>query len=248
MDLFVLLVCLITLGICAYTFHKVRLLHIASYKIENFDTLIVDKIFSQLQAYDGLMRRLQFLKPLPPLRQWAASPDFLLSVAEHTLKVTPLTIVECSSGSSTVVLARCCELNGCGHVFSLEHDPVYAAKTRDHLSSQGLQDFATVIDAPLVPSDACNGQLWYSIEGICELDLPIDLLVIDGPPWNTARLARYPALPVLWDRLAVGCSIFLDDADRVDEVEAVKRWGSQYRNLQTKTTIAEKGCALLEKV
>jgi hypothetical protein len=121
MEWFLLMVFGATLVICVYTFHKVRKIHLASYAIHEAATQTQKEtlaLFAQVQAYDGLMRLLQFRAPLPPLRGWAASPDFLLVIAQHALKHKPKVIVECSSGSSTLVLARCCELNGGGHVYS----------------------------------------------------------------------------------------------------------------------------------
>ena len=44
----------------------------------------------------------------------------------------------------------------------------------------------------------------------------IDLLLVDGPPAYAVGhgLARYPALPVLRDRLAPGATVVLDDVER----------------------------------
>jgi hypothetical protein len=55
---------------------------------------------------------------------------------------------------------------------------------------------------------------------------PIDLLLVDGPPAYAAghALARYPALPVLGDRLASGATVVLDDAERPGEQEVLRRW------------------------
>ena len=54
----------------------------------------------------------------------------------------------------------------------------------------------------------------------------IDLLLVDGPPAYAAghELARYPALPVLYDRLAPGATVVLDDVERAGEQEVLRRW------------------------
>jgi hypothetical protein len=54
----------------------------------------------------------------------------------------------------------------------------------------------------------------------------IELLVVDGPPAYAQGhgLARYPALPVLHDRLAPSATIILDDAERPGEREIIRRW------------------------
>ena len=247
MDWILLTVSGLTLLISAYTFHKVRRIHLATFEIREEVQKTrreTDVLYSQLAAYDELNRLLKFRWPLPPLRGWAASPDFLLEIAKDALQRRPETIVECSSGSTTLTLARCCELNGNGHVYSLEHDPEYAAETRSRLREQGLEPWATVIDAPLVAYKQLGGQFWYSLDGLV-IQKPIDLLVIDGPPWNTAPLARYPALPMFNQMLSPTVHIFLDDADREEETATLKRWKEESVKIEIKKISNEKGAACL---
>lgn len=204
-------------------------------------------LYTQLEALVNLRDIISPKEPLPPLRGWAASPDFLLELAKHTLKHKPETIVECSSGASTVVLARCCQLNGLGHVFSLEHDPTYATKTRDLIEGQGLRDWATVIVAPLSRYADHPDIPWYDIrelplgEGACAL------LVVDGPPGGDVKRARYPALPLLMPFLAKNCSVFLDDASRPDEQSIVAEWISKYPQFSVTNLACEKGCTKLTR-
>jgi hypothetical protein len=49
-----------------------------------------------------------------------------------------------------------------------------------------------------------------------------ELLLVDGPPQNTASLVRLSALPRLLHRLADSVTIILDDAAREAETEIVK--------------------------
>ena len=157
----------------------------------------------------------------------------------------PRVIVECGSGASTVVLARACERNGRGHVWSLEHLPDMAARTRAWLDEQGLERYATVIDAPLVPQGPDGPtRLWYAVEGLP--DLPIDMVVVDGPPGVTAgSLARYPAGPRLFPRLSEDGAVFVDDADRPDERAMVLRWQQEFPLLVPTTEPCEKGAVVL---
>ena len=60
----------------------------------------------------------------------------------------------------------------------------------------------------------------------------IDLLVVDGPPGLLRPQARYPALPVLRERLSPGASILLDDTHRADEREIVRRWLDEVEGLE----------------
>ncbi len=50
--------------------------------------------------------------------------------------------------------------------------------------------------------------------------------MVDGPPAYAAGhgLARYPALPVLYDWLAPDATLVLDDAERPGEQEVLRRW------------------------
>jgi hypothetical protein len=83
-----------------------------------------------------------------------------------------------------------------------------------------LDAFATVVDAPLVDA-------WYdpaALDGLPERG--VELLIVDGPP--AARGSRYPALPLLADRLAPGAAILLDDTDREGERKAVERWSDEF--------------------
>lgn len=200
-------------------------------------------LFNQWESYQYLRDRLNLRQGMPYTRDWSASPDFLKLIVEHCLEHKPETIMECSSGLTTVMLARCCELNEKGHVYSLENGAEYAAKTRGHLERYALQQ-ATVIDAPLQRHDV-NGVAynWYATGEIP--DKNIEMLVIDGPPGFIQKHSRYPALPLLFDKLADGCVIFMDDAARPDEKEIVQMWQAQFSGLQHEYIATERGCSVL---
>ena len=206
----------------------------------------LNNTYRQIQALQELNKLTQLTWALPPLRGWAASPDFLLLIAEHAKQKQPNVILECSSGASTVVLAQSVKLVGQGRVLSLEHDPVYAQKTRDELKKQGLQDYATVLNAPLKKYTLNEKQyLWYDFGTQIE-NLPIDMLVIDGPPGSLNPLARYPAGPLLLPMLTKNGSVFLDDSDRADEQEIVRLWLDQFTNLKLHQKECEKGAVKLQ--
>ena len=156
--------------------------------------------------------------------------------------------MECSSGTSTVILARCMQLNGSGKVFSLEHDPVFAGQTRANLARHGLEQWATVIDAPLVPfqPDQAEDRRWYCLESYPHA-LAIDMLVIDGPPSGINPLARYPAGQALFPQLAPGAAVFLDDAARPDEQATLRLWQREFPDLEFGVRYCEKGCATMRK-
>lgn len=209
---------------------------------------IADNVFGQIEALMALQTELKFEHALPPTRSWAASPDFLRNVMLHARGQRPSTVVECSSGVSTLVLAQCMKLNGCGHVYCLEHDPVYAEKTRNLLKLHGLDAYASILDAPLqdLRLEGWQGK-WYTHE-VLPQDMRIDLVVIDGPPWFSSPLARYPAIPVLKPRMAIGAAVFLDDADREEERQSVARWRQANPDLiELSVPPCEKGCVALQR-
>lgn len=58
-------------------------------------------------------------------------------------------IVECGSGTSTVLIAQCLKQLGSGRLISLEHEKEFAAVSRQSLKEAGLIDQATVLETPL---------------------------------------------------------------------------------------------------
>lgn len=237
----------VTIAILGALLHKIRRAHKLLIVIDSRTSDIrreLDNIFHQQQAYASLDRLLNLSRSLPPMRGWAGSPDMLLVVAEHIIESKPETIVECSSGVSTIVAARCCELNGRGHVYSLEHDAEYAKKTSEQLGRHNLQTWATVIHTPLTENE--NQELWYD-DRLLPVDLPpIDLVVIDGPPAGGVSTARGPAYSRLRRRLSSSAVIILDDADRPGEQQIVREWLNRDSSLSAHWIPCEKGLAFLK--
>lgn len=226
--------------------HKVRRIYLKQFEAQRLALLNADNVYSQVEALLALDKDLALKAGLPAMRGWAGSPDFLRHVHRIAAALQPENVVECSSGTSTVVLARTMQINGRGHVYSLEHDPHYAAKTRSELARHGLQQYATVIDAPLRTHRLAGKEWsWYETK---ELPTAIDLLVIDGPPMTTQSLARYPAVPLLNDRISKVGQVILDDAARPDETEAVARWRSELQFAAVDEFFAEKGIAVLKRI
>lgn len=244
--LLILALLLIVIAIQLMTLRKVRRIDLKVWSMSKQLPQDIEELFRQAEALQSLYWDLKPEQSLPPTRGWAGSPDFLREVARHALDARPQTVVECSSGVSTLVLARCLQKNGSGHIYSLEHSPEYAAATRQMLARQGLSEWSTVIDAPLVETTTDLGRHpWYDLSS-----LPVreaDLIVIDGPPMDTAPLARYPAGPKLVSLLSGRGKIFLDDANRPEEQAIVAKWLAANSELVVEFPHCEKGLAVLHK-
>jgi membrane protein implicated in regulation of membrane protease activity len=203
------------------------------------------RLYGQLEALAALRDTLDGKLALPSTRDWAASADLLRELVTVILARRPRVVVETGSGTSTVIIAACLQRLGGGHVWSLEHLPRFAGETRALLETRGLSDWATVVDAPLV--DVRLGDdtwSWYDLAGYPAGE-PIEVLFVDGPPGDTGPLARYPALPMLRDRLASGASILVDDGARPDEQAMVARWRAEVPGLEVRPLPLEKGGSLL---
>lgn len=244
----VLVVQLITLLVALYAARKAR--H-ADANIRHAHRLIGGvslTVTQQIEALDGLYHRLGLERgSLPPSRGWAASPDFLNVLYDHIRDHRPSVLVECGSGLTTIVAARCCQQLGKGRLLSLEHDAHYGELTRKHLRALGLDGFVEMCIAPLRSMDI-NGTSyqWYDLSRI---DLPrqIDLVVVDGPPMPiTGEQGRYPVGPVLIDRLAPNGAMLFDDANRPGERKLIERILEENPGMTRQNFSAEKGCALIK--
>ncbi|MHC4810730.1 MAG: class I SAM-dependent methyltransferase [Planctomycetota bacterium] len=197
-----------------------------------------------------LRRMLEPRAVLPASRRWAACPDLLAAVTDAIMDTRPTTVVECGAGLSTITSSLALE-KFCGpgaRMLTLEHDEAWAEESRRRIRRHGLEGVSRIVSAPLTSSDVGGRTLqWYDLT---DVDLPerIDLLVVDGPPRESSDLARYPAGPILNDRLVSGAIIILDDAARPEERTAVDRWirelGWERLPMVTDT---EKGIAILRK-
>lgn len=194
--------------------------------------------------YHKLCEQLGFNRGIPFTEKWSAGADFLQILVDHILEHQPARILECSSGLTTLFMARACQLIGHGSVTSLENGARFAQTTRVALEIYGLGFWAEVQDAPLVDTPlAGQSWQWYDLTGLQVEE--IDMLVIDGPPGFLQPMSRYPAIPRLADRFAPEAVIWLDDAARPDERAIVERWLAEYPGLNRGWHATERGCAEL---
>lgn len=182
----------------------------------------------QTQAHLSLLHFLRLTAPFPVTDSYAASPDLLLYLANMITMTRPALVVECGSGVSTLVMARTAQLQSrTTRIVSLEHEPQYADRTRELLELHDVQAFAEVRYVPLRPTSLPGHETpWYASDQTADLN-GISLLLVDGPPTTTGPSARYPAVPILHDRLSECAIVLLDDAGRKDEAGVAERWQSE---------------------
>lgn len=194
-------------------------------------------VYHQFEAIEQLLPLLKLSAPLPPSRGWAASPDFLLTLAHVTKSIRPRLTVELGSGTSTLVLAK----SGAKKIISLDHSEEFGAQTRSMLGTHKVRGVEIRIhELESYPS----GYKWYdksTLKGLAK----IDLLVIDGPPSSTNPDARYPAFEHLIPLLSPNATIILDDADREEERKLADAIAKALPNHVLTILSHEKGTAVI---
>ena len=203
--------------------------------------------YRQLESSIWLASTLKVRQPLPFMRGMAISPDFGALLAQTLLSHNPRTIVELGCGTSTLVSCYILEqLGGDGRVVSIDHDEKFAAICRQQLLEHGLQHRVTIYHCPLVSQTVEGQRVEYYDLSRASLPDAIDVLVVDGPPQWTGRLARYPAFPLLGRLLTPSAVVLVDDASRPDEKTMVKRWLTDNPGLEERYLETEKGTAILK--
>ncbi len=201
--------------------------------------------YRQLDSLLSLHHFLDLQSPLPPMREWAISPDFGSLLVSQIHQHRPAFVLETGSGVSTLVMGYALKKVGTGNLLSLEHDVKYYQISSESLAQHCLGDVATVAYAPL-EEHVVQGRpvIWYATESLKGIP-PIDMLVVDGP--GAKDLGRYPALPILSRFLSKDAVIILDDA-KFDSVRAVvDLWQSELHFGETRFIDNEKGAIILTR-
>ncbi|WP_339704614.1 class I SAM-dependent methyltransferase [uncultured Sphingosinicella sp.] len=195
----------------------------------------------RLTAKFALLDRLGLPRTaLPHLGSWKADVGFLTQLADDIIRLCPDTVVEFGMGASTLIIAAALRKAGGGALISFDQHADFVAATRRWLAEHGLA--ADLRTAALVPAAKWPG-LWYR-----HGDLPeqIDLLVIDGPPWTIHPFTRGSA-DGLFDRVAPGGQIILDDAARPGERMIARRWRRDWPDFDWRYVRGIKGTLIGER-
>jgi len=205
------------------------------------------QLYQQIEACISIYSMLDLQRPLPPMRGWAASPDFLALLLGEIIDRKPGLVCELGSGTSTIITGYALQKQNKGKLVSIDHEQEYLEKTARQIQLHGLDDYIELIHAPLTDCEI-NGShwKWYDLE---QINLPegIEILVIDGPPGGIQPRSRYPALPLLMDHLAGDAVVFLDDAARPDEKAIVSDWLQAFPEFCHESVNCEKGAAVLHR-
>ena len=132
-------------------------------------------------------------------------------------------------------------------IVALEHDADFAGQTRELLERHGVADRAEVRLAPLAPTGLAGHRApWYDAAALADLS-DIGLVLVDGPPASTGTASRYPLVPLLKDRFAQRCTIVVDDTNRPEDAEVVRRWQDELSDFKVASLSLDKGAAVLSR-
>jgi predicted O-methyltransferase YrrM len=204
--------------------------------------------YRQLEALQNLYAIGDLERPIPASRVWAASPDLLLFLVGLVERERPKLIVECGSGLSSLWFGVALRKFGIdGRVVALEHDEQFAEQTRGQLHRHGLSGLVEVRTAELEPFELGDKTfLWYGRKGWDDL-ADIDVMFVDGPPTETGEHARYPAYPLLGERMSKSGVVVLDDMVRKDEQQVLARWLEEHPELTDERVRLEKHAAMVRR-
>lgn len=161
----------------------------------------------------------------------AARSSAILIMANDIILNNRRILVEFGAGSSTLYLGALAAAHNRA-VYSIEHNEEFVEVMRRLVSQLGLSNFVQIIHAPLSDNNLVNGSKGWYDHNIVSDALPrqnIDLIFVDGPPAyeRLDEQVRYPAVPILADRISDSCIIFLDDIGRRSERSTIARWGAE---------------------
>lgn len=178
----------------------------------------------------------QYLAPLMhsyiPWSRAALAPSAVATILNDIIMNQRKTIVELGGGISTIYIARLLAERNEGMLYTIEHDANWLKTLSAMLDKEKIGQRVSLIHAPLRTLKRLNNDRlkileWYD-EG--EVDrqtknLQIDQLIVDGPnPTPEDLYNRFPAVPILLDKLSDSNMVLLDDAGRKGEREILKIW------------------------
>lgn len=217
-----------------------------------------------IENYIALNNYFNTGKKLSNYSGWPISPDLALFIVDRMNEYDYDAVIEFGSGTSTELFAKLVEMKQrdgekIPKILSFDHLEEYYSKTRSILKQSNLTSYVDLKLTPLISIELNQEQYHYYdchnilIKFIDELpDNPKILVLVDGPPGNTCRHARYPALPVVLSvNQPMYIDVILDDAMRNEEKEVVAKWVAlvddlNYSHREFIPQATEKGLFLLQ--
>lgn len=197
---------------------------------------------------------------------WPVSPDFALYLVELLETNHYDLIIEFGSGISTVIIAKtlskmATRRHGKPPVafISFDHLDRFYDQTLAQLKQANMADEVLLTLTPLQPYTARNGNtyLYYgcqpALAALSQQHLSPSsrvLVLVDGPPADTGKHARYPAAPIVLAQFkGMQLDFLMDDYIRDDEKEIVALWQAEFTAARlthsAKTSNLEKDACLI---
>ena len=215
------------------TSHDSQLSSTTIKKVNQNNKKELSDLYNQIDALLSINSFIKIRHPLPIMRGWPASPDFILRLINIIFETKPKTILDVGSGVTSLIAGYCIEKIGSGKVVSIDHNEKYYNITKSNIQKHGLEK---VIDLNLAPLKEynINGKewLWYNNEFLKSYN-SFDLIIVDGPPGSTQKKARYPVIPLLKNQISANCNIILDDGKREEEKELAEMWVKENSNFRS---------------
>lgn len=208
---------------------------------------LVKTQYNKIDALQGIYSFLEIRKPLPILHEGRISSDLALKLIE-IYNDTPGNIIDIGSGASTIIMAYCIQKSGFNYkVYSIEHHPDYFAETKSLIEQHSLSDYVELFYCPII-EHSIEGEIfqWYDIANRLDRIENVSLLFVDGPPGVLQKNSRYPAVPLLKDKIGIKTKVVLDDGDREDEAEISTTWAEKHDLIMNKYE-SEKGYFILQR-
>ncbi|MFH5824246.1 O-methyltransferase [Georgenia sp. AZ-5] len=181
----------------------------------------------QVESLLQLVKRVPSGAPLMPTTGgFAVDARSLLHLIATVEEYRPAKVLELGSGTSTIWLGHILKEYD-ARLISVDHDEKYFGLTRAEVERHHLEDTVELRYAPLTQIVVRGEEYgWYDPSQLADLE-GVGLVIVDGPPAETSRHVRYPALDLVRGHLVNGALVLLHDADRQPEQEIVARWMSE---------------------
>ena len=180
----------------------------------------VDPKIEQFCAQEGIPKEW-----IDQLGGWSLDVELVFAIRDYLDSCTQPNVLEFGAGRATKTLSKLIQ-NRNGKLFSFEHTAEWSAKVQTELHALGLGETTTVFTAELEPQEFFDiSTQFYSARAMAGIDVPIDLVIADGPPGTTSKFARLNTLPATAHLLNENGFLFiLDDYDRFDEKMIADIW------------------------